>query len=148
MILLLLLLACPPAPAPPVHVHDGDTLTVGTTKIRLHAVDAPELAQTCTRHDGTTWPCGQAAADRLKALATTPSCTPKDTDPYGRTVAVCTVGGMDLGETLIREGLALAYRRFGTAYVPAEDEARAARRGIWSGDFTAPHEYRRENPRR
>ena len=30
-----------------VHVIDGDTIEVGTERIRLHAIDAPEIDQTC-----------------------------------------------------------------------------------------------------
>ena len=30
-----------------VRVIDGDTIDVGTDRIRLHAIDAPEIDQTC-----------------------------------------------------------------------------------------------------
>ncbi len=44
-------------------------------------------------------------------------------------------------------GLALADRRFGRAYVPVEEAARAAVRGIWAGDFEAPWDWRRARRR-
>jgi len=56
-------------------------------------------------------------------------------DKYGRTLATRFLGAADLGRWLVAEGLA-------TAYVADEDEARAARRGIWAGTFTMPEEWR------
>ena len=38
---------------------------------------------------------------------------------------------------LVYEGLALAYRRYSKKYVPEEDEAKAAKRGLWAGEFAA-----------
>ena len=50
-----------------VRVIDGDSLYVGSTEVRLFGVDAFEGRQTCQR-DGAAWPCGEAAADALRAL--------------------------------------------------------------------------------
>lgn len=124
-------------------VIDGDSLHVGETEVRLYAVDAFEGRQTCKR-DGATWPCGEAAAEKLRALTAgrTISCTKKDTDTYGRTVAVCTNGNADLGAEIARAGLGLAYRQYGSDYVDEETEARGARRGAWAGEFTAPWDER------
>ncbi len=41
------------------------------------------------------------------------------------------------------EGLALAYRKYSKRYVPEEDEAKAAKRGLWAGEFAAPWDWRR-----
>jgi endonuclease YncB( thermonuclease family) len=35
------------------------------------------------------------------------TCTPVSLDRYGRTVATCSVGGVDFGEWLVHQGLAL-----------------------------------------
>jgi endonuclease YncB( thermonuclease family) len=43
---------------------------------------------------------------------------------------------------MVRNGWAVAYRRFSEAYVGAEAEARAARRGIWSSRFEMPESHR------
>ena len=61
-----------------------------------------------------------------------------------RPVAVCRVEGegATLNEQMVRSGLAVAYRAFSSDYVPAEDEARIARRGLWAGTFERPDEYR------
>jgi endonuclease YncB( thermonuclease family) len=127
-----------------VRVVDGDSLHVGDTEVRLFGVDAFEGRQVCSR-DGNPWRCGEAAADELRTLtAGRPiTCSKKDTDSYGRTVAVCSNGSADLGAELARAGLALAYREFSDDYVDEENEARAARRGAWAGDFTPPWEARR-----
>ena len=43
---------------------------------------------------------------------------------------------------MVRAGLALAYREFGDDYVDEENEARAARRRAWNGEFTPAWEQR------
>lgn len=124
---------------------DGDSFEIGSTRVRLFGVDAPEGRQPCTR-DGREWRCGDAAAAELRRLvgSRTVSCTQRDVDDYGRVVAVCRVGSTDVGAALVRGGFALAYRRYSDDYVDEEREARSARRGIWAGEFTPPEEYRRD----
>jgi endonuclease YncB( thermonuclease family) len=124
-------------------VIDGDSLRVGETEVRLYAVDAFEGRQTCTR-DGAPWACGEAAANKLRSLTSgrTITCTKKDKDTYGRTVAVCSNGSVDLGAELASAGLALAYRQYGSDYVDEENAAHAAHRGAWAGEFTAPWDER------
>jgi endonuclease YncB( thermonuclease family) len=71
-------------------------------------------------------------------------CAPEATDQYGRRVAHCSSrSSADLGETLVREGLAISPAIHGTArYADAEDSARTARRGIWAGSFATPADWR------
>ena len=47
-----------------------------------------------------------------------------DTDRYGRTVARCRHGGAGSRPQLVRDGLALAYRKYSMAYDPDETAAR------------------------
>jgi endonuclease YncB( thermonuclease family) len=126
-------------------VTDGDTLVIRDTKIRLYGIDAPESAQLCQTATGKEYRCGQAAAlalsDRIGDATVT--CEPRDMDRYGRTVAVCRKGAEDLNAWMVAQGHAIAYRRYSTDYVPAEDEAKAAKQGIWSGSFTTPDEWRK-----
>jgi endonuclease YncB( thermonuclease family) len=128
----------------PVRVVDGDSLHVGDTEVRLFGVDAFEGRQVCVR-DGNSWRCGEAAANELRKLTTgrAITCSKRDTDSYGRTVAVCRDGTVDLAAELARAGLALAYRQFSDDYADEESEAKAARRGAWAGDFTPPWDARR-----
>lgn len=126
-------------------VIDGDTLRLDGQRVRLLGMDAPELAQTCTR-DGKSWPCGEVARFALVEMVQRGDifCTSSAEDAYGRSLARCTVGGVDIGEEMVRHGLAVAYGRQG--YSAAEAEARAARRGIWAGSFETPQDYRSAHP--
>ncbi|KAB7786013.1 thermonuclease family protein [Methylorubrum populi] len=126
-------------------VIDGDTLDIQGQRIRLHGIDAPESGQACQDVRRREFRCGQKAAlalsDKIGRDAVV--CERKDTDKYGRTVAVCRLGAVDLNGWLVEQGLALAYRRYSEAYVPQEDSAKGAKRGIWTGAFTAPWEWRK-----
>jgi endonuclease YncB( thermonuclease family) len=126
-------------------VTDGDSLEIGETRVRLFGVDAVEGRQSCTR-GGRTWACGNEAARKLRELVggRTVSCTKRDVDDYGRTVAVCRSGNVDLGAEIVRAGFATAYRRYSNDYVNEENDAKAARRGIWAGEFEQPESYRRD----
>ena len=53
------------------------------------------------------------------------------------------MAGEDLGEWMVAQGWALAYRRYSLDYVDEEAEARAARRAIWTSEFVTPWEWRR-----
>ena len=130
--------------AGPARVIDGDTLRIGATQIRLHGIDAPEAAQTCTSAEGGVFACGSVATEALAALVGNASvaCTPVDVDRYGRTVARCAVAGRDLGRGMVAAGYATAYRSFSTAYVPAEDDARRAGRGLWAAQMPDPAAFR------
>jgi endonuclease YncB( thermonuclease family) len=122
---------------------DGDSLRVGGREIRLYAIDAPEGRQSCERSDGTSWPCGRDAGMLLTRLAAAGvTCRGRDEDRYGRLVATCEAGGVDLGAEMVRRGMALAYRSHSTVYAGAEAEARAARRGVWAGRFEPPWSWR------
>jgi endonuclease YncB( thermonuclease family) len=105
---------------------------------------APEGGQTCLDAAGRTWRCGQRAALALQDLIgrRTVTCDERDVDRYGRIVGRCLVGEVDINKWLVAQGLALAYRRYSRAYVGAEDEARAAGRGMWAGTFEPPWEWR------
>lgn len=127
-------------------VRDGDTLDMDGLRIRLFGVDAPEYAQSCTRPDGTGWPCGTAALDALanKVGKRRIDCEQRDVDVYRRSVAVCRLNGEDLNAWLVAEGWAVAYREFSEDYVDEEETARARRLNIWNGSVQMPEAYRRE----
>ncbi len=126
-------------------VTDGDTIRIREHRIRLHGIDAPESGQTCQDTAGRNYRCGQKAALALSDMIgqQTVSCEERDIDRYARIVAVCFAGGVDLNDWLVRQGWAVAYTRYSRDYAGAEDEANVERRGIWSGKFTHPEEWRR-----
>jgi len=125
-------------------VIDGDTLALDGVRIRLHGIDAPEMAQTC-RRKGKPWRCGEAARRALAAMVadSTVRCRRRGIDRYGRVVARCrTARTGDLGAALVAEGAAFAYRRYSREYLDEERTARAARRGVWSGSARRPESFR------
>ena len=128
-----------------VTVIDGDTLEMRGERIRLFGIDAPESGQTCQTREGRAWRCGTEAARELDLLARdrTVTCETRDTDRYGRTVAICTAEGVDLGSALVAGGHAVAFRKYSKLYIPAEEAAKAAGRGLWAGEFEMPSEWRK-----
>ena len=125
-------------------VMDGDTLEIHGRRLRLHGIDAPELPQSCYLPDGRTWRCGHTAALRLRDFigSKTVTCKWKGEDRYRRVVAVCAVGGEDLGAWLVEHGWALASARYSKAYVEQQRRAEAVRAGIWRSRFRKPWEWR------
>jgi endonuclease YncB( thermonuclease family) len=127
-------------------VVDGDSLELNGARIRLHGIDAPEARQECRDRAGHPYACGRASA---RALATaiagrTVTCRAVEHDRYDRDVAICSVDGSDLAETMVRAGHALDYPQHSRGrYAAAQREARAARRGIWDGTFEDPQVWRR-----
>jgi endonuclease YncB( thermonuclease family) len=126
-------------------VTDGDSLEIRGMRIRLHGIDAPESRQLCTRPSGQSWRCGQQAAlalsDQIGRRSV--SCVARDTDRYGRTIAVCSQNGVDLNGWMVAEGWAVAYQQYSQDYVLIEAEARRTGRNIWSGAFVMPWDWRR-----
>lgn len=123
----------------PFRAVDGDTLTFGREKLRLKGLDAPERRQQCGSGKGV-WKCGERARLELQArLKSGAVCTAYGRDKYRRLLATCSVSGQDIGASLVREGFALGYG----AYVGEEREAETARRGLWSGPFETPSDWRK-----
>lgn len=125
-------------------VVDGDGLEIGGTKIRLFGIDAPEIDQYCQRGDQTRWRCGHYASVELDRLVASRevTCTVRTVDQYDRPVAVCRVGDADVAESQVRNGWAVAYRKFTKDYADEENAARSARRGLWAGPFEMPWAWR------
>ncbi len=149
VLLACFLLACNPALADVYGlavITDGDTLKIGSERVRLFGIDAPEGRQSCER-EGVSWLCGQEAGRFLRSLVAGQeiTCVEKERDRYGRKVATCALpDGRDIGAVMVGAGLALAYRRYGgKLYDTPEAEAKAAKRGLWAGTFIRPWEWRK-----
>lgn len=125
-------------------VIDGDTIHIWEHKIRMYGYDAPESEQTCQRQN-KTYECGTAATEGLVQLTVgqTVQCQTTDKDRYGRWIATCLVKGTDVGAWMVGKGLAVAYRRYSTAYVADEEAAEAKGLGLWAGPFVMPWDWRR-----
>lgn len=114
-----------------VKVADGDTFSLragdGTlVRVRLAEIDAPEQDQ----------PYGRRSRQALAALVSGENVriVVQDTDSYGRTVGRPYVGDIDVCAEMVRTGSAWAYKKHLTdrALLTFEEDARDARRGLWS----------------
>lgn len=121
---------------------DGDSLFVGNREVRLKGIDAPEGRQTC-RRAGRDWPCGEDARRELVRLigAAEVTCRAVEEDQHGRALAFCKANGRDLNAEMVRSGFAVSYPSFGRE----EGIARAGKKGLWSGEFQKPRDWRREH---
>lgn len=121
-----------------VGVADGDTITVlvaghDQVKIRLANIDAPEKAQ----------PFGQRSKQAMSDLAfgKAVECNQSGLDRYGRTIAVCMVGGVDINLAMVKAGMAWVYRKYAhnaPDYYSAEDDAHRQRLGLWADQEPIP----------
>ena len=127
-----------------VAIVDGDTLDVGGVRYRLHGIDAPEAGQKCAKPNGGKWRCGRRAMDALAELASAGpvKCEGRGRDDFDRVLAVCTAGGVELNDAMVRRGHAWAFRKYSPDYVAAEKVAKAATLGVWRAKSEPPWEYR------
>jgi micrococcal nuclease len=120
-------------------VVDGDTLLLtGGERVRLIGVDTPESVKPETPAE----PFGREASEFTKSVAENRDVRlefdRERVDQYGRTLAYVYVDDLFLNEELVRQGFSRAETRFPfrtdmqRRFLVAEEEARAARRGIWS----------------
>lgn len=128
---------------------DGNTLMLSTAGggqivIRLHAIAAPDLVQTC-RIDGEIWNCGREAKATLADLVDGHAldCRACGSDTLGRTLALCLNGDMDIGTAMVRQGMALGRAFFSNALNASEARARIDGIGLWRGDFVDPSAWLR-----
>ena len=128
-------------------VREGDTVTIGNTRIRLGGIDAPNVDQLCLNNAGERWTCGVAARDELIKHADNKvwTCHTRQTDRRGRQVARCEVDGEDIQKWMVKSGWALSYVRFSHDYDADEKAAREAKAGMWQGAFIAPWDWRVRN---
>jgi endonuclease YncB( thermonuclease family) len=109
------------------HVIDGDTIRIGTTKIRLAGIDAPERDM----------PWGQKSKWAMVAICKGQTITARldGERSHDRLVGTCFLpDGRDIGAELVRQGLALDCARFsGGTYRSLEPEG--ARRRLANGRF-------------
>jgi endonuclease YncB( thermonuclease family) len=136
-----------------VRIADGDTVTVLDSSntqhhIRLEGIDAPESHQAF----------GSQSKKSLSAMVLGKDVTVvyQKTDQYGRLVGKITVDGKDVNLEQVKAGMAWHYKEYEREqaasdrelYARAEDEARAARRGLWQDtDPIEPSAFRKEEKR-
>lgn len=130
-----------PAPSRVLRVVDGDTLVIPSTgtfggeeKVRLLAIDTPERGQ----------PWFNEASAALESMVVGHSArvefeTPNrpERDKYGRLLGYVFAGDVNVNVEIVRQGWSpylskYGEGRFAKEMVRAEEEARAAHRGIWA----------------
>lgn len=152
VILALLVLATTPTLAATlsgkvVYVADGDTITILSpnkkkVKIRLVEIDAPEKEQ----------PYGQESKKALRDLVFRKVVHVEwdKIDKDNRTLGRVFVGDIDVNMRQVKTGAAWAYTQYLTddRIKRAENEARAAKAGLWAlqaDQITPPWEWRHRN---
>lgn len=130
-----------------VRVGDGDTVVVRTggreVRVRVQGVDAPERGQPWSSRARRF--TADLVGDRDVLLRV------QATDKYGRLVAdVLLPDGRNLGDELLRSGLAWHYRWHSTDERRERlmEEARASRRGLWGDEHPVEPRAFREQERR
>jgi endonuclease YncB( thermonuclease family) len=126
----------------PFFAIDGDTLGSDGERLRIERIDAPEMEQICEAPGGVSYPCGEAARHALRLLVSERGweCSGTRRDRYDRLLVVCKRGLEDLGEMLVASGAVVA----DGGYLAVEADARRAGKGIWSGRFERPSDWRRQ----
>jgi endonuclease YncB( thermonuclease family) len=143
---LLLLVTVPlasPARAQSVAILDGDKISIDGTVYRLLGIDAPDSNQVCD--DG--YPAGKEAIKTLLGLMKGRRlvCENSGRDPFGRTLALCRADGRDLGEQMVRAGMAWATPVKRGGYADVQHDAEAEKLGVHDHACVMPQAYRK-NP--
>ena len=128
-------------------ITDGDTVKILNNKIRLHGIDAPEKNQKCTKNK-KKYNCGALATEALidKINKNVIKClTQKNKDKYNRFIGVCFLGQKNLNKWMVRNGHAIAYKRYSKDYILDEEFAKTNKLGLWSGTFLKPEKWRKLN---
>jgi len=126
-----------------VKVIDGDTIHIGKLKYRFSGIDAPEMKQLCNK-GGKEVLCGLLAKNALiEKINNSPvTCKIEEVDRYKRLVAECFVREESLSKFLVKNGYAVAYRKYSMKFVEDENYAKENKLGLWSMAFEYPWDYR------
>lgn len=94
-----------------LYVIDGDTIWLNREKIRLANIDTPEISNARCESELARGLEAKAALKRLLdgkeiRIARGDPKTRRMIDQYGRTLALVSVNGKDVGETLVERNLA------------------------------------------
>ena len=136
-------------------VTDGDTIRIKGKKIRFFGIDAPEKKQQCKKPWLTIsfisfskdYPCGQISTDKLKKKINNKLliCKWSNKDKYKRYIAECFKDKTNINAWMVRNGHAVAYRKYSKKFVSQEIFAKKEKLGLWSGTFMMPWDYRKNN---
>ena len=66
-------------------------------------------------------------------------------DHYNRYLSICYLKNRDINSWLVKNGYAIAYKRYSKKYILEEQYAKKNKLGIWQGTFQKPEEWRKKN---
>ena len=137
---------------------DGDTVYIKEYKIRLEGIDAPEMRQKCKKEKlkissliGFTfykdYNCGEVSKENLESKVNRSKikCISSSKDRYERYLAKCFKDKINLNRWMVRNGYAVAYKRYSKEYISDEDFAKENKLGLWQGKFLDPEKWRKLN---
>tara|TARA_B100000945_G_C20169241_1_gene496909 strand:- start:119 stop:631 length:513 start_codon:yes stop_codon:yes gene_type:complete len=137
---------------------DGDTVHINNYKIRLEGIDAPEIKQKCKKpfisfsvyigfSINKSYSCGSVSKDKLikKINKSSIKCISLSKDRYNRYLATCYKDQTNLNKWLVRNGYAVAYKRYSNKYSNDEIHAKNNSLGVWQGTFIRPEKWRKLN---
>ena len=136
------------------NVTDGDTIKINDQKIRLFGIDAPETKQFCKEvylsflifNFKRDYKCGEKSTDALKKKIQGKNIrclVQNNKDRYRRNIGICYLKKQDINSWLVKNGYAIAYRRYSKKYIMDEQHAKDNKLGIWQGTFMKPEKWRR-----
>ena len=123
-----------------VGVHDGDSMTLPIatpegkrqSKIRMDAIDAPELGQ----------PFSNRSKKTLSDMVFDKQCTVESLGPdrYSRTIGRVSVAGRDVNAAMLEAGMAWHFAKYDTRQSMADrhEAARRAGKGLWADPKPIP----------
>ena len=137
---------------------DGDTVHINNFKFRLEGIDAPEMRQQCKKESlkiSSTigfafykdYSCGKVSKAKLKAKinGSKIKCISSSKDKYKRFLANCYKDKINLNKWMVRNGFAVAYKRYSKDYLRDEEFAKENKLGVWEGPFIMPEKWRKLN---
>ena len=126
---------------------DGDSIKIDNKRIRFHGIDAPEKKQIGNKNS-KKYSCGKKATSALikKIDGKQVVCKVSNKlDRYKRYLGTCFVGEVNLNKWMVRNGYAVAYKRYSDDYIRDEEYAKKNKFGLWSGQFIHPEKWRKQN---
>ncbi len=137
---------------------DGDSLRIKGERIRLLGIDAPEIKQTCKKPYlkisaavglifNKDYNCGVLSKKQLakKINNSKVKCISSSKDRYKRYLSICYKNSLNLNKWMVKQGYAVAYRKYSKQFLIDEKYAKDNELGIWQGSFLRPEKWRKLN---
>ena len=136
-----------------IEIVDGDTLWMGIHEIRLHGIDAVEPKQPCIMTGFPKTFCHTTASNLLRDFSKQEGfrCEihikdgeSKPWTRYGRYIATCYVGNIDVGQDMVAKGWAYADPNYGGIYLDDQEKAKNQKLGMHVFDHLEPWVWRKK----